>query len=204
MLCITLILELHKDKVMSPGQLCQLKYPDSGCHWLVQVVVPVSAAAQSVLPAHLQSQVSLAHLALQTTLLTLSCSASSSASGQHNRSEVDCLTGSITRLLHTISCRWQGAAGRPHPRTSALAAQLHVEELSAVASCCKVLCAMSKMGRVLSPTHIPGEELLQCLLDGQLSTYAPQVCFLTGQSDVVCHVQASCWLTLAKIHVSRS
>ncbi|KAL0020919.1 hypothetical protein WJX77_011015 [Trebouxia sp. C0004] len=132
-----------------------------------KAVVAISAAAPSVLPASLQAKVSLAHLALQSVLLALSFTTKSNMSSQHNAREVDSLVGSITKLLQIVSRRWQGTADRPHDSTPHVAADLRIEELMAVASCCKTLASVNNLQVLLSPHPVPAEELLLCLLDDE-------------------------------------
>ena len=141
----------------------------------MQAVVAISAAAPSVLPATLQAKVSLAHLALQSVLLALSFTTTSNMSSRHSALEVESLAGSITKLLQIVSRRWQGTADRPRDSTLDIAAELFIEELVAVASCCKTLASVNNLQDVLSSHPVPAEELLQCLLDDEQSKPVSQV-----------------------------
>lgn len=142
---------------------------------MVQAVVAISAAAPSVLPASLQAKVSLARLALHSVLLALSFSNKGHTSSHHNAPEVNSLAGSITKLLQIASRRWQGTADRPRGSPADVATELFVEELMAVASCCKTLASMNNVQVVLLSHPVPAEQLLQCLLDDEQSKPVSQV-----------------------------
>ncbi len=154
----------------------------------MQAVVAISAAAPSVLPASLQAKILSAHLALQSVLLALSFTSRSNMSSQHNAPEVDSLTGSITKLLQTVSKRWQGTADRPCAGSADVAAELFIEELMAVASCCKTLASVKNLQVVLSSQPVPAEELLLSLLDDEQPKPVSQV----SQDE-----SAHCLITLA-------
>ena len=141
----------------------------------MQAVVAISAAAPSALPASLQAKVSMAHLALQSVLLALSFTTNSDTSSQNNALEVDSLAGSITKLLQTVSRRWQGTADRPCGGSPDVVAELFIEELMAVASCCKTLASVNNLQVLLSSHPVPAEELLLCLLDDEQSKPESQV-----------------------------
>ncbi len=152
----------------------------------MQAVVAISAAAPSVLPASLQARVSVAHLALHSVLLALSFTTKGHMASRHNALEVDNLAGSITKLLQTVSRRWQGTADRPHDSTHDVATELFIEELMAVASCCKTLACVNNLHDVLSCHPVPAEELLLCLLDAEQPDPVSQV----SQDD--CHITLTC------------
>lgn len=141
----------------------------------MQAVVAISAAAPSVLPASLQTKVSLAHLALQSSLLALSFSSKGHMSRHHNAVEVESLTGSITKLLQILARRWQGTPDRLRGCSADVAAELFIEELMAVASCCKTLASVNNVQDVLPSHSVPAEELLQCLLDDEQPKPVSQV-----------------------------
>ena len=141
----------------------------------MQAVVAISAGAPSVLPATLQAKVSLARLALQSVLLALSFTTNSNLASHHNALAVESLAGSITKLLQIVSRQWQGSADRPCDSTLDIAAELFIEKLVAVASCCKTLASMNNLQVVLSSHPVPAEELLLCLLDDEQPKPVSQV-----------------------------
>ena len=140
----------------------------------MQAVVAISAAAPSVLPATLQAKVSLAYFALQSVLLALSFTTNSNMASHHNI-QVESLTGSITKLLQIVARRWQDTADRPRDITPDVAAELFIEELMAVAGCCKTLASVNNLQVVLSSHPVPAEELLLCLLDDEQPKPVSQV-----------------------------
>ncbi|DBA85457.1 TPA: hypothetical protein ACH3X2_000409 [Trebouxia sp. C0005] len=152
-----------------------------------KAVVAISAAAPSVLPASLQAKVSLARLALHSVLLALSFSNKGHTSSHHNAPEVNSLAGSITKLLQIASRRWQGTADRPRGSPADVATELFVEELMAVASCCKTLASMNNVQVVLLSHPVPAEQLLQCLLDDEQSKPVSQT------SDAISRSKKATW-----------
>ena len=155
----------------------------------MQAVVAISAAAPSVLPTSLRANVSLAHLALQSVLQALSFSTNSDTSSQHNALEADSLVGSITKLLQIVARRWQVTADRPPGGSPDVAADLFIEELVAVASCCKTLASVNSVQVVLSCHPVPAEELLLCLLDDEQSKPVSQV---SRDEPAHCIIKFSC------------
>lgn len=140
-----------------------------------QAVVAISTATQSDLPGSLQARLALAHLAVKVTLQALTFSSSIAFVGQPvTSSDVQKLTDIISRLLQNILARWQAAKTRMS--ASEVAIELRIEELAALADCCKGLCSIGSL-ELLHTSHIPGAELLQYLLDGHhTSKHHLQVC----------------------------
>ena len=119
----------------------------------MQVVVAISAAAQSTLPATLRKKLTMAHLAVATALQAFTLIASNTQA-RHTSSApaLELFVHMVAKLMHHVL----------HPQSTrtptAHAEEICIEELTVVASCCEAVARVGSEGKVPGQQQLAGEE----------------------------------------------
>lgn len=139
----------------------------------VQVVVAISAAAQSTLPDNIKKKLAMAHLAVATALQAFTLVASNTQA-RHTSSAptLELFVHMVAKLMHHVL----RPPGTSIPTASAKAAEeVCIQELNVMASCCEAVASVASKGKVPGLQQLPGEELLLNLSQRRESQHKIQV-----------------------------